>query len=113
MAVPRKLVAVPNAATRELWRIAESGHVDELESVLPQAEINARNEHGVTALMRAAYHGRGEMVRVLLEHGADPNVLSDQGMSVMAMASTEGAPRELVALLVAKGFDPQLAHRRD
>jgi len=68
---------------------------------------------GWTPLFVALHHAQFNSARVLLEHGADPNVLSDQGMSVMAMASTEGAPRELVALLVAKGFDPQLAHRRD
>ena len=52
MAVPRKLVVVQNSATRELWRIAEIGEMDELMAVLPQADINARNEHGMTALMR-------------------------------------------------------------
>ena len=30
MAVPRKLVVVQNSATRELWRIAEIGDMDEL-----------------------------------------------------------------------------------
>ena len=75
MAVPRKLIIAPNAATRELWRIAESGAIDELEDVLPQAQINTPNEHGMTALMRAARHGRVQMVRVLLEQGADPNVV--------------------------------------
>jgi hypothetical protein len=48
----------------------------------------------------------------MLEHGADPNILSDQGTSAMAVASAEGAPRELIALMMEKGFDPQKARRR-
>ena len=68
---------------------------------------------GWTPLFVALHHAQFNSARVLLEHGADPNILSDQGMSVIAMASVEGAPKEIVALLVAKGFDPQLAHRRD
>ena len=48
---------VPDAATQTLWRAAETGNVDELVSVLPRVrDINATNEHGVTALMRAAQH---------------------------------------------------------
>ena len=101
---------VPNAATRELWRIAESGHVDELESVLPHAEINARNEHGVTALMRAAYHGRGEMVRVLLEHGADPNLTRNDNFTALSLAAFFGHV-EIVEVLMRHGANSDVATR--
>jgi len=85
MALPRKLIAVPNAATRELWRIAESGEMDDVEAVLSRADVNARNEHGMTALMRAAYHGRVRLVRVLLEHGADPNVTRNDNFTALSL----------------------------
>ena len=68
---------------------------------------------GWTPLFVALHHAQFNSARVLLEHGADPNILSDQGMSAMAMASAEAAPKELIRLLVEKGFDPQLAHRRE
>jgi len=68
---------------------------------------------GWTPLFVALHHAQFASARMLLEHGADPNILSDQGMSAMGMASAEGAPRDVISLLVAKGFDPQLAHRRD
>jgi uncharacterized protein len=67
---------------------------------------------GWTPLFVALHHEQFSSARVMLEHGADPNLLSDQGMSVMSMAAAEGAPRELVALLVEKGFDPQRTYRR-
>jgi hypothetical protein len=110
MAVPRKLVAVPNAATRELWRIAESGAVDELEDVLPQADINARNEHGMTALMRAAYHGRVQMVRVLLEHGADPNLSRNDNFTALSLAAFFGHA-EIVDILMQRGANTNVATR--
>jgi ankyrin repeat protein len=67
---------------------------------------------GWTPVFVALQHEQFRSARVLLERGADPNLLSDQGLSVMAMAAGEGAPRELISLIVEKGFDPQKAHRR-
>lgn len=110
MAVPRKLVVVPNAATRELWRIAESGAISELETVLPRADINACNEHGMTALMRAAYHGRVEMVRVLLEHGADPNLTRNDNFTALSLAAFFGHA-EIVKTLMRHGANADVATR--
>lgn len=67
---------------------------------------------GWTPLFVALHHEQFALARVLLEHGADPNIRSDQGVSVMEMAAGEGAPRELLALMLEKGFDPRKAQRR-
>lgn len=67
---------------------------------------------GWTPLFVALHHEQFRSAAVLLEHGADPNILSDQGMSAMQVATGERAPRELIELMLAKGFDPQKAHRR-
>jgi len=67
---------------------------------------------GWTPLFVALHHEQFNSARVMLEHGADPNLLSDQGMSVLTVAAAEAAPKELIALIVEKGFDPQKAHRR-
>jgi len=67
---------------------------------------------GWTPLFVALHHEQFQSARVMLEHGADPNILSDQGMSVMVVAEAEGAPKDLVDLIVSKGFDPQKVHRR-
>jgi hypothetical protein len=116
MAVPRKLVVVPNApnalsaASRELWRIAETGEMAELEAVLSRADINARNEHGMTALMRAAYHGRVQMVRVLLENGADPNVARNDNFTALSLAAFFGHA-EIVEILIDHGAKTDVATR--
>ena len=65
---------------------------------------------GWTPLFVALHHAQFASAQVLLERGADPNIRSDQGLSVMEMAASEGAPKELIALLLEKGFDPQKAH---
>src|SRR5687768_7878684 len=110
MAVPRKLVVVPTTATRELWRIVETGEMGELEAVLPRADINARNEHGMTALMRAAYHGRVQMVRVLLDHGADPNISRNDNFTALSLAAFFGHA-EIVDILMRHGANSDVATR--
>jgi len=108
--MPRKLIVVPNAATRELWRIADTGEMDDLEAVLSRADINARNEHGMTALMRAAYHGRVRLVRVLLEHGADPNVTRNDNFTALSLAAFFGHA-EIVDILMQHGAKTDVATR--
>jgi ankyrin repeat protein len=67
---------------------------------------------GWTPLFVALHHEQFNAAAVLLERGADPNIRSDQGRSVMEFAADEGAPRSLIQLIVDKGFDPRLAERR-
>ena len=67
---------------------------------------------GWTPLFVALHHEQFHSARVMLEHGADPNILSDQGMSVVTVAAAEGAPKELITLMMEKGFDPQKPRRR-
>lgn len=42
-------------------------------------DVNARNAAGMTALHHAARRGRSDMVRLLLEAGADPSLRDDGG----------------------------------
>jgi ankyrin repeat protein len=60
---------------------------------------------GWTPLLMALHHEQFQSARVLLEHGADPNIRSDQGQTVLEMASREGAPRDLLDLILKRGFD--------
>ncbi len=40
--------------------------------------------------MLASYHGHAPLVKLLLQHGADPNVLNDRGQSPLAGAVFKG-----------------------
>jgi hypothetical protein len=98
----------PSAITLELWHIAGTGDVEQLNQLLNQgAEVNAGDRTGVTALMRAAYHGQLQMVRALIEHGADPNATDRGGLNALTMAKHAGHQEVVEALLSlgAKGKD--------
>lgn len=89
--------------TAELLRLAESGDVDELSRLLPRVvDINARNRHGMTALMKAAFCGHEPVVRVLLEHGADPNLTRNDSFTALALAAFFGHG-EIVKTLIEFG----------
>jgi len=101
----------PDPAAQELARVAEIGDVDELRRILPQAgNVNARNKHGMTALMRAAYHGHARMVRALLEHGADPNLARNDKFTALALAAFFGHT-ETVRILIEHGAKTDVVTR--
>ena len=111
MALAQKRIVPVDAATLALWRVAESGDVDELAALLPRVtNINARNEHGVTALMRAAQDGHVKMVRALLEHGADANIKRDDKFTALALAAFFGHT-EVVRVLMEHGADSKASTR--
>jgi Ankyrin repeats (3 copies) len=111
MSAVQKTDYLPDAATLDLWRVAEAGDLKGLASVLPRVrDINARNEHGVTALMRAAQFGHVKMVRALLEHGADANIKRNDKFTALALAAFFGHT-EIVRALMEHGADSQAATR--
>ena len=77
--------------TEELSRVVESGDVEALARLLPRVrDLNARNRHGTTALMKAASCGHAEIVRLLLGYGADPNQTRNDGFTALALAAFFG-----------------------
>jgi hypothetical protein len=99
------------AATEELWRIAETDRIDQVDTLVENgANINASNEHGMTALMRATASGRVRMVSVLLAHGADPNASRNDKFTPLLLASFFGH-EEIVKILVEHGADTDATSR--
>lgn len=96
-----------NTLTRQLWHIAGTGDLEQLDELLSQgADVNAGDRTGVTALMRAAYHGRLAMVRALIFYGADPGAKDRSGLTALMMAEY-GGHEEIVEALRLCG-----AHRK-
>ena len=71
------------------------------------ADVNARDENGYTALHHAAARGDVEVIRYLVEHGADVTVVSRKGQSTADMANSPGQRLpvfpEAIELLVSLG----------
>src|SRR5262244_1713139 len=97
--------------TQELWRVAETDDTERVESLLASGgDINARNPHGMTALMRAAACGRIKMVRALLNLGADPNTSRNDKFTPLMLAAFFGH-EEIVKVLVEHGAETNAASR--
>lgn len=107
----RQLKVTFDAAIRELWRVAESGDARELTGILSRGvDVNACNEHGMTALMRAARCGHAAAVRALLEGGADPNVARNDRFTALALAAFFGHT-ETVRILIEHGAKTEVVTR--
>jgi len=79
--------------------------------LLPRVvDINARNRHGMTALMKAAFFGHEPVVRVLLEHGADPNLMRNDSFTALALAAFFGHV-ETVKTLIEFGARTEVVTR--
>ncbi len=63
--------------------------------------IDAENERGSTALLIATKNERVEVVKRLLDLGADPNISSDRAMLPLVYAAQDGNA-EIVEILLAK-----------
>ena len=86
--------------TEELSCAAESGDVEEVARLLPRVvDLNARNRHGTTVLMKAARGGHADIVRLLLEHGADPNVTRNDKFTALALAAFFGHTETVKTLM--------------
>lgn len=72
-----------------------------LQSLLAAgADVNARNQRGVTALYLASAAGRESQVKFLLAHGAQPDLATDSGYTPARIARLKGLDR-IAALLEA------------
>ena len=59
-----------------------------------------------TLLHHDANHGHGAKVRVLLDHGADPNVRDGVGRTPLHLLAARGAGRDAIRALARAGADP-------
>lgn len=70
-------------------KAAKKGDLIQIQRLLAAGvEVDVCDRYGRTALMEASRHGNIEVVRVLLERGADPNRKSFSGKSAFRYAAT-------------------------
>ncbi|KFG82308.1 ankyrin domain containing protein [Metarhizium anisopliae] len=90
-----------------MYDAARAGDLATFQQALPAGlPANLTNEKGDTLLMLAAYYGHAELVRLLIQHGADPNRLNDKNQSPLAGAVFKKEDAVIEALLEG-GADPE------
>jgi uncharacterized protein len=96
---------VTDDGTSPLIAACGGGHLETVRCLLAHASaaatINRRDDAGKTALWQACDRGYGDVVRVLLQAGADPTIADKDGITPRAIA--EERPRYLY----------QASHRRE
>lgn len=103
--MPRWLRA---ARERRFIKAAGSGNIRVVRALLGEGiHINAQDD-GDTALLAAAAAGHEDLVRLLLDHSANPNVSNEYGYTPLSSATHHGYPR-IIALLLKRGANPDPA----
>lgn len=93
----------------KLFELARTGDTTLLTYVDNGVDVNLANQDGNSFLMLAAYAGHEDLVRGLIERGADVDKLNARGQSPLAgvIFKKEDA---IVDLLLAAGADPRAGH---
>lgn len=95
--------AAASGAQDSLIDAAGAGDPFRVEALLgANADVNAKNELGSTALMAASYAGHLQVVRLLLAANADVNAKRRNGNTALVVAAYRGHQAIVQALLAAK-----------
>ena len=91
----------------QFYNACENGNIIELQNVLPQiSDINKPNEKGWNAIILAAFNHHLEIIKLLLQNGADINSTNANGTTVFMYAKTkvlENNNYEILDFLLANG----------
>jgi ankyrin repeat protein len=101
---------------RFVWNSVWGGHTARLKLALVLgADVDTRNEGGETPLLWAASAGEVELARLLIRHGADLHVTTEDGFRPLHRAigpplhGTLAESAEMVVLLIESGADVNAA----
>lgn len=93
---------------------AKSGSSADIEAALADgADINAKDVgNGITALIWASQNGHIDVVKVLLDKGADINIKNSNGVTSLIMA-IQNSSMDIVKLLLDKGAEVNTVRPND
>ena len=99
----------------ELHTAAYFGNVELLTQLLRTEDPNTRSMNGNTALMSAFYKRQKDAYRLLIEHGADPNLVDDNGNDVLSMVlskESRNGDEDWLLFVLKHGARPDLVRHR-
>lgn len=89
--------------TQSLLEAVKKGNIDLVKSLISSgANINAKDDRGMTPLHEAAYYGQREVAKVLIAKGANVNGTDTAGQTSLHIAANFGA-KFVPELLLANG----------
>lgn len=92
-----------------LAQVRSETHRQVVKRLFQLADVNIRaKQHGQTALMLAVSHGRLDMVKLLLEAGADPNIQDTDGSTALMCAAEHGHIDIVKHILAHPDCDPSI-----
>ncbi|XP_072109481.1 ankyrin repeat and MYND domain-containing protein 2a [Mobula birostris] len=91
----------------ELLQVISEGNIQEAGRLLgsKNVRVNCLDQHGMTPLMHAAYKGKAEMCKLLLQHGADVNCNEhEHGYTALMFAGLSGN-KEITRMMLEAGAE--------
>ncbi|KAN0142107.1 Ankyrin repeat-containing domain protein [Lactarius tabidus] len=76
-------------------------------------DVHAQDKEQYTALHGAAFKGKHELARVLLDHGADPNVRNEKGEIPLHLVPQDHECDKIATLLLERGADMNARDKDD
>ena len=102
--LPGLALADSSDPQEDILTAARNGETQLNQLISSGTSVDATDEEGETALMRASDEGLSGAVQLLIKHGADVNRRDEDGKTPLMFAADEGHT-EVVKALIAAGAD--------
>lgn len=108
---PRPIV-IDESESNHLFNAAKTGNIDAISLMLAAGvPAESRGLDGATILLTATAEGQTELIKTLIEHGAEIDGPVAPGKFSALSAAINGDPAEVVDLLLREGASPNPPYR--
>ena len=77
------------------------------------ANVNATNHKNRTAMLLACIERKADLINILLNAGADPNIATTNGNTCLHAAATYDVPQEVVQTIIDHGADVNATNKKN
>ena len=98
--------ATSTSPSDRVYLAVRTNDLQQLKTLVTAANVNDRDERGITPLMYASWVGSIDALKMLLDLGANPNLQNVNGSTALALAVTQP---DKVRILLERGADANIA----